>query len=200
MAQRALMLSRVGQCELDTANVSLDVVETVATMDRPEKYTHLDINESTLYSASTLHLHGLPFDYDTLQSVDPPYACPICHTALTDPLRPEDLRARLFSRQTHMGRCGGDGRCNQAHEVLKLTVKRLALYNLDPVGIAIPPSQLILEAKHSRSDSSRPGDLYARVRGLHAKDAAVDVVICSTMSKSCLKNSSTSSDFVLRHA
>jgi hypothetical protein len=81
-----------------------------------------------------------------------------------------------------------------------LAVKRLALCNPDPGGITIPPSQLILEAKHLRSDSSRPGDLYAVAGGLHAKDAAMDVVMCSTMSKSCLQNSSTSSDFVLHHA
>ena len=185
MAQNSLMLSSAGQCGLDTANASLDVVEEVATMDRPEKYTHLDMSESALYSASTLHLHGLFFDYAALQSVDPPDACPIFHIALTDLLRPENLRARLFSWQTHMGRCGGDGRCNQAHEVVKMAVKRLALCNPDPGGIAIPPCQLILETKHMRSDSSRPGDLYALAGRLHAKDDAMDVVICSTMSKSC---------------
>ena len=177
MAQRALMLSRAGQCGLDHTNVSLDVVETMATMDRPERYAHLDISESMLYSASTLHLYGLPFDYDALRSVDHQDACPVCHTALTDPLRPENLRARLFSWQTHMGRCGGDERCNQAHEMVKLVVKQLALCNPDPGGIAIPPSQLILEVKHLRSDASRPGDQYAIVGGLHAKDVAMDVLI-----------------------
>jgi hypothetical protein len=58
--QRALMLSRSRQLGLDTAKASLAEVEAVAKMDRPKKYTHLDITESTLYSASTLHLHGLP--------------------------------------------------------------------------------------------------------------------------------------------
>ena len=51
-----------------------------------------------------------------------------------------------------------------------------------------------------RSDSSRPGDLYALVSGLHAKDAAMDVVLVSTLSKSCLLKSSSSSDYALRQA
>jgi hypothetical protein len=37
------MLSRSWQCEPDTAKASLERVEAVATMDRPEKYAHLDI-------------------------------------------------------------------------------------------------------------------------------------------------------------
>ena len=36
--------------------------------------------------------------------------------------------------------------------------------------------------------------------GLHAKDAAMDVVLVSTLSKSCLFKSSSSSDYALRQA
>ena len=86
------------------------------------------------------------------------------------------------------------------HEVVKLSMKRLVLCNPDPGGTAIPPNQLILEAKHLRSDSSHPGDLYAIAGGLHAKDAAMDMVLISTLSKSCLLQSTTSSDFALRQA
>jgi hypothetical protein len=75
--QRALMLSRAGQCGIDTTKRSLTEVEVVAKMDRPAKLDHQDISESTLYSASTLHLHGLPNDYAFLQLVDPPENCPI---------------------------------------------------------------------------------------------------------------------------
>jgi len=64
-------------CGMDTAKASLAEVEAVATMDRPEKYAHMDISESTFYSASTLHLHGLPYDYASLQLVDPPDTCPV---------------------------------------------------------------------------------------------------------------------------
>ena len=163
-------------------------------------FSHLDLSESTLYSASTLLLHGLPFDYDALQSVVPPDMCPECSTALTDPSRVGPLRERLFTWQTHMGRCGGDGRQTQVHDVVKLAVKRLALCNPDPRGVAIPPNQLILEARHLRSDASRPGDLYAPAGGLHAKDDAMDVVLCTALSKSCLLHSSSSSDFTLRQA
>ena len=66
--QRALMLSRSGQCGVEIAKASLPVTQVVATMEGPEKYAHLDINDSTLYSASALHLHGLPFDYDALRT------------------------------------------------------------------------------------------------------------------------------------
>jgi hypothetical protein len=71
------MLSRSGKCGLDTAKASLAEVEAIATMDRPEKYSHLDINESNLYSVSTLYLRGLPYDYASLRPVDPPDACTI---------------------------------------------------------------------------------------------------------------------------
>jgi len=36
----------------------------------------------------------------------------------------------------------------KAHEVVKRPVKRLALCNPEPGGVAIPPKQLIMEAKH----------------------------------------------------
>jgi hypothetical protein len=66
LTQRALMLSRSGQCGLDTAKASLAEVELVTTVDRLEKYAHMNISESTLYSASTLHLHGMLYDYASL--------------------------------------------------------------------------------------------------------------------------------------
>jgi len=84
--------------------------------------------------------------------------------------------------------------------VVKLAIKRLALSNPDPGGIAIPSNQLILEARHLRSDASRPGDLYALAGELHAKDAAMDVVLCSSLSQSCLLHTSTSSDYALKTA
>ena len=132
ITQRALMLSRSGQRGLDTAKATLPDIQVVATMDRPERYSHLDLRDSTLYSASTLLLHGLPFDYDALRSVVPPDMCPICSTALIDPLQWAPLHERVFSWQSHMGRCGEDGRRTHVHEVVKLVVKRLALCNPDP--------------------------------------------------------------------
>ena len=61
-----------------------------------------------------------------------------------------------------MGRCGGDGRCPQAHEVEKLATKRLVLCDPDPGGFAIPSSQILIEPRHMRSDDNRPGDLFSR--------------------------------------
>jgi len=91
------MLSRSGQCGIDTTKATLAKVQAVATMNHPEKYAHMDLSESTFYSASTLHLHGLPFDYDALRFVKPPDACPLCITALSDHLQHEPLHKRLFS-------------------------------------------------------------------------------------------------------
>ena len=118
MVQRALMLSRAGLCGIDTKKASLAEVHALVTMDRPEKSSHLDLSESMLHSASTLHLHGMPFDYDALRYVKPHDACLVCNIALVDPLLHEPLHKRLFSWQSHMGRCGGDGRRTQAHEVV----------------------------------------------------------------------------------
>jgi hypothetical protein len=81
--QRSLMLSRAGQCGITTTKATLAEVHVVATMDKPEKFSHIDLSESLLYSASTLHLYGLFFDYDALRSVKPPDACPACSIALT---------------------------------------------------------------------------------------------------------------------
>jgi hypothetical protein len=44
---------------------------------------------------------------------------------------------------------------------MKLPLKRLALSNSDPGGIAIPFNQLLIESRQLRIDDSRPGDLYA---------------------------------------
>jgi hypothetical protein len=61
--------------------------------------------------------------------------------------------------------------------VLKLSLRRLILFNLDPGGIAIPSNHLLIEPRHMRRDDSRPGDLYAIAGGCHAKDATIDVLI-----------------------
>ena len=136
--QRALMLSKAGQCGLDSAKAGLPEVVAVATTDCPSGYEHMDLSESALYSTATPNLHGLPYDFASLQSLVPPFCCPICNAASTDPLQPEPLHMRLFTWQSHLGRCGGDGRCLQAHDIVKLFLKRLALSNADPGGVAVP--------------------------------------------------------------
>ncbi len=70
--QRALMLSRSRLCGVETAKTNLAVVQDVATMDRPSNYEHLDLIETTLYTASRLNLPGMPYDFDALRVDDPP--------------------------------------------------------------------------------------------------------------------------------
>jgi len=144
--QWALMLSRVGQCGQDTARASQSEVENVAMMDRPQSMAHMDLSESILYSASTLHLHGLPFKYASFESLDLLATCPaVCKATLLDLLCPEPLHKRLFTWQAHMGRCGGVGKGLHEHEVVTLAIKRMALSNPDPCGVAVPSSQLLLD-------------------------------------------------------
>ena len=97
----------------------------MATIDRLANYENLDLSEDTLYTASTLSLLGLPFDFASLRYINPLTRCPTCYVALMDPLLSEPLHKRLLSWQSHLGRCGGYGRCLQAHEVVKLVVNRL---------------------------------------------------------------------------
>jgi hypothetical protein len=69
--EKALMLSRARQCGSDTAKMPLLYVEAVATMERPSNYSYLEFSETILYSAFTLQLHGLPYDFASFQSADP---------------------------------------------------------------------------------------------------------------------------------
>jgi hypothetical protein len=66
--------------------------------------------------------------------------------------------------------------------------------------LAIPSNLLLIEPRHLRSDDSRPGDLYAIAGGHHAKDAAMDIMISSSLTKSTLLHTSKSSDYTLRLA
>ena len=93
---------------------------------------------------------------------------------------------------------GGDGRCLQAHDVVKLSLKRLALSNPDSDGIVIPSLFLLIEPRHLRSDDSRPGNLYVMAGGSQAKDTALDLMISSSLSQSTLLQTSKSADYVLR--
>jgi hypothetical protein len=75
----------------------------------------------------------------------------------------------------------------QAHEIVKLSLKRPALSNSDPGGIAIPSNPLLIKPWLLRNKDSRPGDLYAVVGGLHAKDVIMDLIMyTSSLSKSTL--------------
>ena len=100
--QRALMLSIARQCGLDIAkagprHASRRSYVVVATMDRPIGYAHTNLSESTLYSASALNLHGMPYEYGALLPMNPPSCSLTYGAALTDLERPEPLHKRLFT-------------------------------------------------------------------------------------------------------
>ncbi len=134
------MLSRARQCGMDPANMALPDVIVVATMDRHDGYSHIDLSKSMFYFASVLNLAP----WSTSRFCIPPIGrssfllrnFPTCKSMLVDPL--QSLHNRLFIWQSHFGRC------LQAHEVLKLLLKRLTFYNSDPGEIAIPSNQLLI--------------------------------------------------------
>jgi hypothetical protein len=53
--------------------VGLPEVQTMATMDCPANYEHVDLNKIALYNASTLNLNGLPYDTGSFLTYGPPY-------------------------------------------------------------------------------------------------------------------------------
>ena len=79
-------------------------------------------------------------------------------------------------------------------------MKDLVLSNVNPGGAAFPASSILIEPPHLRSERSPPGDILALGRDVHIMDTAMDLVIASGLTKSCLSSSSRSSDFVLKGA
>ncbi len=87
----------------------------------------------------------------------------------------------------------------QAHESVKRTMKDLVLSNVNP-GEQLFPHQASSLSPLICSDRSRPGDIMALGKNVHGLDTAMDLVIASGLTKSCLIPSSKSSDFVLKGA
>ena len=105
---------------------------------------------------------------------------------------------RIFVWQSHLGRCGGDGRRHQAHEAVKLTMQRLVLFCPDPVGCAFPKESILIEPAHLRQDKTHLSDIYVMGTGLYRKDIVMDLVVISALQKSCLTHTSKSSDYAIR--
>jgi hypothetical protein len=105
---------------------------------------------------------------------------------------------KLFACQCHLRRCGEDGRRLQAHAVVKRAVHDLVLSSLNPGGPAFPASGVLIDPPHLRRDKPRPGDIMALGKDVHMFDTAMDMVIASGLTKSCLSSSCKSSDFVLK--
>jgi hypothetical protein len=169
-------------------------------MDCPGSLAHAEMSEGVLFTCSMLHRFGLPYNYARLENSILPESCPCCSAPLWDPGLHPSRPDRIFIWQCHAGRCGGDGRRLQAHEVLKLAVKRLVLSSYTPGGSVYPAASVLIEPQHLRQDRSRPGDIFAIGNGLHRKDVVMDLVITSVLQQSCLPNAAKGSDFVLRTA
>ena len=91
-------------------------------MDCPAALAHAEISEASLYCAATLYRFGLPLDYAKLANFTLPETCSCCNAPLWDPGMQSTRADRIFVWQSHLGRCGGDGRRHQAHEAVKLTM------------------------------------------------------------------------------
>jgi len=196
--RQTLLRANAGQCGRDSAHCSLQIVRSVATMDCPAALAHTETSEASLYCAATLHRFGLPLDYAKLENYSLPETCSCCNAPLWDLDMHSSRANRIFTWQTHLGRCGGDGRRHQAHEAVKLAMQRLVLSCPDPAGCAFPKASILIEPANLRQDKSRPGDIYAVGAGLYRKDTVMDVVITSVMQRSCLSNTSKSSDYAIR--
>jgi hypothetical protein len=196
--RQTLLRANAGQCGRDAAHCSLQVVRAVATMDCPAALAHTETSEASLYCAATLHRFGLPVDFAKLDKYSLPETCSCCNVPLWDPGMQASRADRIFIWQSHMGRCGGDGRRHQAHEAVKLAMQRVVLSCPDPAGCAFPKASILIEPAHLRQDKSRPGDIYAMGAGLYRKDTVMDVVITSALQRSCLTNTSKSSDYAIR--
>jgi hypothetical protein len=169
-------------------------------MDCPSALARDETSEASLFFAATLHKYALPHDCARMENHALPKTCSCCHTPLWDLGMAASRADRIFVWQSHLGRCGGDGRRLHAHEVVKLAMKRLVLSRPDPAGCAFPSASVLIEPLHLRQDKSRPGDIYAMGNGMHRKDLVMDVVVTSSMQKSCLLQYTKSSDYAIRKA
>jgi len=77
-------------------------------------------------------------------------------------------------------------------------MKKMGLSCPAPAECVIPTTYALVEPRHLRQDMSRPGDVYASGQGIHMTEAVMDIVITSELHKSCLFQTTLSSDFVIR--
>ena len=110
----------------------------VATMDVPSFLAHDETSDASLYCAATLHRYGLPYDYAKLENQLRPETCACCNAPLWEPGLTASRADRIIVWQSHLGRCGGDGRRHQAHDVVQLAMKRLVLTSNEHAGRTFP--------------------------------------------------------------
>ena len=116
------------------------------------------------------------------------------------PCNPGDQSGKTNLLAVPLEKMWGGGRRLQAHDVIKRALKELVLSNPAPGGVVFPASSVLIEPPHLRGDNSRQGDVMALGRDVHMMDTAMDIVIASGLTKSCLSSSCKSSDFVLKAA
>ncbi len=163
---------------MDSAHCHASNVKDVVGLDRPGCEDG-GSREAALFCAATLHRFGLPVDYARMKTKTLPESCACCNAPLWDSAIPGTRMDKLFAWQCHVGRCGGDGRRLQAHEVVKRALKDLVLSNSNPGGVAFYASSIIVEPPHLRRGRSRPGDILALGRDVHMLDTVMDLVIAS---------------------
>ncbi len=139
-------------------------------------------------------------DYVRLKHTTPLETCAYCNAPLWNPDISGSTMDKLFAWQCHLGRCGGDGRRLQAHEVVKRALRDMVLSNPSPGGAAFPTSSVLIDSLHLTKDRSRLGDIMALGRDVHKLDSAMDIVIASALQKSCVTSFNKSSDIVLKAA
>ncbi len=134
----------MGQCGLDSAHCYSSTVKEVVKLDRPGGMDG-GSREAALFCVATLHRYGLPADYARLKSETLPESCACCKAPLWNLAIPGTRMDKLFACQCHLGRCGGDERRLQAHEVVKRALMDLVLSNPNPGGAAFPASSVLIE-------------------------------------------------------
>jgi len=151
--RQALMRGTIGQCGRDSAHCSLSTIRAVATMDCPSFVSLEEAPDASLFCAATLHRYDLPHYYARLENYTLPETCHYCQAPLWNLDLSISRSDRIFVWQCHMGRCGEDGRRLQAHEAVKLAIKRLVLSCPDPAGCAFPIAYVLIEPRHLRQDN-----------------------------------------------
>jgi len=145
-------------------------------------------------------IYGLPFDFARLDTETLPEMCSCCKAPLWDLAIPGSRMDKIFAWQCHLGRCGGEARRLQAHEDVQRALKEVVLSNPNPGGAKLPVSSILIEPPHLRRDKSHPGDIMALGRDVRRLDTAMNIVIASGLTISCLSFSCKSFEFVLKGA
>ena len=132
----------------------MQIARAVATIDCPSSLAHDETSDASLYCAATMHRYGMPHDYAKMENLVLPETCACCSAPLWGPGLTDTRADRIFVWQIHLGRCGGDGCRHQAHDVVKLAMKRMVMSSSDPLGIAFPKDSVLIESPHFRQDKS----------------------------------------------